>query len=348
VTSKSSSQPILFDAFPSKPTLRDIADLVKRSGTEALTGADLRADAARYQEVSCRSALNRVQGMPFNWTLNPYRGCTHGCHYCFARRYHVQFEMNADDEFASVILVKRNFVEVLEGELDRPSWMREHVAFGTATDPYQPIEGHYRLTRRAIEALARGRTPIGLVTKGPMVVRDRDVLLDLTRAAGCTIYVSVPTVDDAAWRTLEPGTAHPLQRLRAVRELIDAGVNAGVLMAPIVPGFSSSPSKLERTIKAIADHGARFVGCNIMYLQDGTRTHFLKFIEREFPSMTPRFERLYVSKHPPAAYRDEVKGMVRMLQQRYGLAPREKAPASAASTAHGQESPDPEQVGFAW
>ena len=179
--------------------------------------------------------------MPFDWTLNPYRGCTHGCHYCFARRYHVQFEMNADDEFASVILVKRNFVDVLRRELDRPSWTREHVALGTATDPYQPIEGHYRLTRAVASRRWRARrTPIGLVTKGPMVVRDRDVLLDLTRAAGCTVYMSVPTVDEDAWRTLEPGTAHPLQRLRAVRELVDAGINAGVLMAPIVPGFSSS------------------------------------------------------------------------------------------------------------
>ena len=156
---------------------------MKEGGTAALTEAETRADQARYQEVTCRSALNRVEGMPFNWTLNPYRGCTHGCHYCFARRYHVQFEMNADDEFASVILVKHNIVEVLARELDRPSWTREQVAVGTATDPYQPIEGHYKLTRRAIQALTRGRTPMGLVTKGPMVVRDIDVLGEHMRAA---------------------------------------------------------------------------------------------------------------------------------------------------------------------
>ena len=137
--------------------------------------------------------------------------------------------------------------------------------------------------------------------------------------------MSVPTVDEDAWRTLEPGTAHPLQRLRAVRELVDAGVNAGVLMAPIVPGFSSARDKLERTIKAIADHGARFVGCNVMYLQDGTRTHFMKFIEREFPAMLPRYEKLYVKKYPPDAYRKEVKAMVRVLQERYGLTKRENA-----------------------
>jgi DNA repair photolyase len=337
--------PLFLDLRGNKPTTRDIADAVKRGGTSALTGAERRADHARYQEVTCRSALNRVRGMPFNWTLNPYRGCTHGCHYCFARRYHVQFEMNADDEFASVILVKRNVAAVLGRELDRPSWTREVVAVGTATDPYMPIEGHYRLTRSCLEALARGRTPIGLVTKGPMIVRDRDVLMDVARAARCSVYVSVPTVDEEAWRILEPGTAHPLQRLRAVRELVDAGVNTGVLMAPIVPGFSSSRTKLERTLKSIADHGARFVGCNVMYLQDGTRSHFMKFLEREFPSMVPRYERLYAAKYPPNAYRREVQGMVRALQQRYGLTRREHARAARDEP---EEAKAPEQVGFGW
>src|SRR5471030_2301409 len=128
-----SSFPLLFDLGSTKPTTRDIARTVKAGGTAALTDAERRADEARYQEVTCRSALNRVDGMPFKWTLNPYRGCTHGCHYCFARRYHVQFEINADDEFASVILVKRNFVEVLARQLDRPAWVRELVALGTAT-----------------------------------------------------------------------------------------------------------------------------------------------------------------------------------------------------------------------
>jgi DNA repair photolyase len=342
------THPLLFDHGRKSPTTRDIATLVKEGGTEALTEAERRADQARYQEVTCRSALNRVEGMPFNWTLNPYRGCTHGCHYCFARRYHVQFEMNSDDEFASVILVKKNFVEVLTRELDRPSWKREHVAFGTATDPYQPIEGHYGLTRRAIEALARGRTPIGLITKGPMVVRDRDVLVELTRAADCTVYMSVPTVDEEAWRTLEPGTAPPMQRLRAVRELVDAGVKAGVLMAPVVPGFSTSPAKLERTIKAIADHGASFVGCNVMYLQDGTRTHFMKFIEREFPAMLPRFERLYAAKYPPESYRKQVQAVVRMLQERHGVRRREEATRREQPVAEAASSLEAEQVAFRW
>ena len=345
------ANPLLFH-LDLRPTTRQVADRVKAGGVDALTEAERRADQATYQEVDCRSALNRVKGMPFDWTLNPYRGCTHACHYCFARRYHTQFELDSDDQFASVILVKRNFVEVLRHELDKPSWQRDQVALGTATDPYQPIEGRYKLTRRTIEALANARTPTGIVTKGPMIVRDRDVLIELSRAASCTVCMSVPTVDEDAWRTLEPGTAHPMQRLRAVRELADAGINAGVLMAPIVPGFSSSRSKLERTIKAIADHGARFVGCNVMYLQDGTRTHFMQFIAREFPAMQPRFERLYTKKYPPDNYRKEIQGLVRVLQDRYGLRKRRSADeAIAGGVAGGAAEPDapqPEQVAFRW
>ena len=335
--------PLLFDLGAKKPTTRQIADAVRHGGTAALTEAERRADEARYQEVTCRSALNSVKGMPFEWTLNPYRGCTHGCHYCYARRYHVQFEMNADDEFASIILVKKNFVEVLRRELARPSWTGDYVAVGTATDCYQPIEGHYKLTRGALVALAEARNAAGIVTKGPMVVRDRDVLQTLARAAGCTVYMSVPTVDEHAWQLLEPGTAPPLQRLRAVRELVDAGINAGVLMNPIVPGFSSSRAKLERTIKTIADHGARFVGCNVMFLEAGTRVHFMKFLEREFPSWLPRYEKLYAKKYAPKAYRKEIQGMVRLLQQRYGVSDREGVNRDAP------RSPvEPEQVAFAW
>ena len=340
-----SAFPLLFDLGTANPTTRDIAKAVKAGGTAALTEAERRADQARYQEITCRSALNRVRGMPFEWTLNPYRGCTHGCHYCYARRYHTQFEMNADDEFASMILVKKNFVDILTRELARPSWSGEYIAVGTATDCYQPIEGHYKLTRRAIAALLRARNPMGVVTKGPMIVRDRDLLVALSKITTCTVYMSVPTVDEEAWQRLEPGTAHPLQRLRAVRELVDAGVNAGVLMNPIVPGFTSSRAKLERTVKAIADHGARFVGCNVMYLQDGTRTHFMKFIEREFPSMLPRFERLYIKKYPPDAYRKEVQAMVRVLQERYGVRKRKEADAEQTPAAALHET---EQVGFAW
>jgi DNA repair photolyase len=290
----------LFDLGRKPPTTRTIALQVREHGTGSLDQAQLRADAARYQEVTCRSALNRVEGMPFNWTLNPYRGCTHGCHYCFARRYQTQFELGPDDEFSSLIFVKVNFAEVLRQELDKPSWTRDLVALGTATDPYQPIEGHYKLMRRSIEALIAARTPVGIVTKGPMVVRDRDLLAELSTVADCTVCLSVPTVDEDAWRALEPGTAHPLQRLRAVRTLREVGVNAGVLMAPVVPGFTTQTSRLEATIKAVADHGAAFCGANVMYLKGGTKDHFMGFLAREFPHMVTSYERLYAGAYASA------------------------------------------------
>jgi DNA repair photolyase len=321
--------PLLFDLAAERPTTRDVANRVKAHGAlEGLPDADHRADGASYQEVTCRSALNPVKGMPFKWTLNPYRGCTHGCHYCFARRYHVQFELDSSDAFSSVILVKRNVVDVLRRELDRPSWKREYVAVGTATDVYQPIEGHYKLTRSALEALARARTPAGVITKGPMVVRDKDVLLELAKRAGCTVYMSVPTVDEGAWRILEPGTAHPLQRLRAVRELNDAGVRAGVLMNPIVPGLTSQPAKLENTIKAIADHGAAFMGTNLLYLKDGTRVHFMNFLEKHFPELATKYHRLYRGAYAPDSYAKEVRGMVKMLQKKYRVSKRDEDDSS--------------------
>ena len=332
----SSTGATLFDLTPRRPTMRRLADLIKQERASRRTGAPVlpdavhRADNADYQEVTCRTALNRVRGMPFAWTLNPYRGCTHGCHYCFARRYQTHLELDTDDEFSSVILVKVNFDEVLRRELACPGRQGDLIGFGTATDPYQPIEGHYRLTRRALEALVEQPSPVGLVTKGPMVVRDLDVLVELSRRAACTVHMSVPTVDEDAWRALEPGTAHPLQRLRAVRTLADAGVEAGVLVAPVVPGLTSQPAKLDRTIKAIADHGARFCGAIVMHLDGGTRDHFMRFLGREFPELAPRVGRLYAGKYAPKRYRDQVHGVLKLMRQRYGL---QTGPSRSATTA---------------
>jgi DNA repair photolyase len=310
---------LLFDLGRKPPTTKMIALQVREHGAGSLDQAQRRADEARYQEITCRSALNPVKGMPFNWTLNPYRGCTHGCHYCFARRYQTQFELGPGDEFSSLIFVKVNFPDVLRRELDKPTWTREQVALGTATDPYQPIEGHYKLTRRTIEALIAGRTAVGIVTKGPMVVRDAELLAELTRVAGCTVCVSVPTVDEDAWRALEPGTAHPLQRLRAVRTLRQAGVKAGVLMMPVVPGFTTQPSKLEATIKAIAEHDAAFLGSNVMYLKGGTKDHFMTFLDREFPHLVTNYQRLYAGAYAASAYVKEVRALVEMFKARHGM-----------------------------
>ena len=331
--------PLLFDLGKAKPTTREIADLIRLGGgVDALTEATRRADAARYQEVRCRSALNPVKGMPFEWTLNPYRGCTHGCHYCYARRYHTQFELGADDEFASVIFVKTNFVEVLRRELQKPSWTGDYVAVGTATDCYQPIEGHYKLTRGALEALCDHRNPVGVVTKGPMIVRDADVLSDLCRTAEGCVYISVPCIDEDVWRELEPGTAPPMQRLRAVRQLVDAGVRTGVLMNPIVPGLSSRPALMEQTMKAIADHGAHFVGCNVMHLEGGTRDHFTRWLESAHPELVDGYHRLYARKYAPPSYRKEVHAVFAALRDKYGLGVRRPSPPGH-STPRGADSP---------
>jgi DNA repair photolyase len=309
-----------------RPTTRAIADAVRGVGAAALPSAERKADDARYQEVRCRSALNFVKGMPFEWTLNPYRGCTHGCHYCFARRYHKQFELDSGDEFASVILVKTNFVEVLARELARSKWQRDLVAVGTATDPYQPIEGHYRLTRQSLAELAASRTPVSIVTKGPMVVRDIDVLKDVGAAAKCTVCMSVPSVDEDAWRKMEPGTAHPLQRLRAVRALTRAGIRAGVLMAPLVPGITTPRHGIEATLAAIADHGASFVGANVLHLEGGTRDHFFKFLGQTYPHLVDGYVRLYANgvKRVPKAYSQAVQDAVSDARERAGMSGRGK------------------------
>jgi DNA repair photolyase len=310
---------LLFDLGRS-PTTRDVAKLVKEGGISALPDARRRGDAATYQEVRCKSALNRVKGKAYmQWSLNPYRGCTHGCHYCFARRYHSHLELDAGDQFASVIFVKTNFVEVLRRELDRPSWKKESIGFGTATDPYQPIEGTYKISRGVIEALRDAATPVGIVTKGPMVVRDIDVLQELSKVATCRVHMSVPTVDEDAWDKLEPGVAHPMQRLKAVRQLVDAGIDCGVLMAPIVPGFSTQPAKLERTVKAIADSGATSVGAMVMHMDGGTRDHFMALLQREYPDLVAQYEQLYASRYVRKDYETRVQDVVSLMRQRYGL-----------------------------
>ncbi len=188
-----------------------------------------------YEEIQACSALNRVDNMDFQWSLNPYRGCVHGCHYCFARRYHALYDLGAGQDFTGIIIVKTNLPELLRKELSRPNWRQHTVAIGTATDPYQPIEGKYRLTRRCLQALCDFYTPVTLVTKGTMAVRDVDVLSDLARTAGCVVCFSVTTLNQDLWRRLEPGTPPPLKRLQAMETLVSRGVPAGVLMSPLVP-----------------------------------------------------------------------------------------------------------------
>jgi DNA repair photolyase len=198
----------------------------------------------------------------------------------------------------------------LTRELRRSTWSRELVAVGTATDPYQPIEGHYRLTRQCLEALVEGATPFSIVTKGPMVVRDLDILRRATQGAGCQVFVSVPSVDARAWARLEPGTAPPEQRLRAARQLTDAGIDTAVMMMPLVPGITTSRSSIRATVQAIERAGLRFAGVNVAHLEAGVREHFMAFLGREYPALVAGYERLYPRAYAPADYCRQVRTTV--------------------------------------
>jgi DNA repair photolyase len=281
--------------------------------------------AARYVESQAKSVLNQVQGMGFRWSANPYRGCVHGCHYCFARRYHAYLELGTGDDFSGVIVVKVNAVEVLRRELARPAWRRETVALGTATDPYQPVEGRYRLTRGMLEAFADARTPVSVVTKGPMVIRDRDVLASVRERAGVSVCVSLTTLDPDRWRRLEPGTAPPHQRLRAVAALAAAGIPVGVLLAPIVPGLTTDRANLEAVVRGAAEHGAAFLGAGVLHLEPGVREHFDGFLQADTPGLLPLYQRLYRGTRAPTGVERSLTAAVDELRQRYGLRDRPAA-----------------------
>src|SRR5437763_8415534 len=204
---------------------------------------------AEYREEPCKVALNRVKGMAFDWSLNPYMGCVHRCTFCYVRAFERRADRPSDDRYGRSIRVKVNVVEVRRRELARASWQRETVAIGAATDPYQPAEGRYRLTRACIEAFAEAPSPFSIITRGPLIVRDVDVLVEAARSARVSVTFSVPTLDHEIWSRTEPGTAPPRQRLRALSRVVDAGIEAGVGMAPILPGISSRPSQIAEDVR---------------------------------------------------------------------------------------------------
>ena len=271
-----------------------------------------------YREEPCRSALNPVWGMPFAWSLNPYMGCAHRCTFCYVRAFEARADRPSDDRYGASIRIKTNIAEVLRRELSRASWRREAVAIGAATDPYQPAEGRYRLTRACIVELARAETPFSIVTRGPLVIRDVDALQDAARRVDVSVNVSVPTLDERVWRTTEPGTAPPSQRLEIVRRLVAAGIETSVAMAPILPGLSDSTAQLETVVRAARDAGASQIWANLLYLKPGTREHFLSALSRDWPEESTRYEELYDSRaYLPGPAVESVRRRVRELARRH-------------------------------
>lgn len=246
-----------------------------------------------YVEVQAKSALNPVKGMGFGWSLNPYTGCEHRCAFCYVRAYELRADRPSDDRYGRTIRVKVNVAAVLRTELSRRSWRKETVVIGAATDPYQPAEGRFRLTRQCLQVLSDSSNPTGMITRGPMIVRDIDVLTELARRATVHVTFSIPTVDDDVWRRTEPGTAHPKQRLRAIEKLVAAGLDVGVGMAPILPGLSDRPDRLEAVVKAARAAGATGLWAGMLHLRDGTREHFMSVLDRHWPELVPRYEAAY-------------------------------------------------------
>jgi DNA repair photolyase len=275
---------------------------------------------AEYREEPCKVALNRVKGMAFGWSLNPYMGCVHRCTFCYVRHFERRADRPFDDRYGASIRVKTNVAEVLRGELARASWERESVAIGAATDPYQPAEGRYRLTRGCLEALRDASNPFSVITRGPLIVRDADVLAEAAHRASVSVTFSIPTLDEEVWRRTEPGTAHPRQRLRALKTLVDAGIKASVGMAPILPGISDESTSLAAVIRAAREAGACGVWANLLYLKPGTREHFLSALAEDFPDQLERYERLYARRaYLPKEKTKPVRDQVAALAKEYGI-----------------------------
>lgn len=277
-------------------------------------------DRTRYIEIDVRSALNRVDSyrLPgLKWSLNPYRGCRHGCVYCYARYTHTFLELDPDADFSATVFVKRNLVQALRQDLRRPSWRREHVSIGTATDPYQPIEGRYRLTRGALQVLYEQWTPASLITKNTMAVRDAAIMAALARRAGFRLIVSITTLDEALARTLEPDVPGPYQRLAAVRTLAQAGVPVAVAVAPILPGLNDDEAGLKAVIEAAYDHGADIAFHQVLRLYEATRPTLFRYLDRHRPDLLPRYRRMYgAGQEAPSSYREAIAARIAVLDRR--------------------------------
>jgi DNA repair photolyase len=251
-----------------------------------------------FHEVRAKSALNRVPGgrYGFNWTVNPFRGCSHACAYCFARRTHVYLDMDAGRDFEREIVVKVNVPELLRAELARPSWKRDLVALGTNTDPYQWVESRYRFMPEILKALEEANTPVSVLTKSPLLLRDIDLFEQMSKHLPVSVNLSIPTLDEDAWRATEPHTPSPSARLDAVAELRKRGIDSGVLIAPLMPGINDDPDQVQPIVDRAREAGATFLGGVALHLRDEVRDVFFGWLETKRPDLLPRYEKLYAGK----------------------------------------------------
>ena len=279
-------------------------------------------------EIQARSLINQVPGashVPFRWTINPYRGCGHACVYCFARKTHTYLDLDSGRDFDSKIVVKVNAGELVRRELSSPKWTGEPIAMGTNTDPYQRAEGRYRLMREILAALRDRGNPFSILTKGTLILRDLDLISDAARRTDVSVAVSLGSVDERLWRDVEPGTPSPLRRLEVVRQFAASGVGCSVLMAPILPGLSDSPERIDETVAALAEAGASSVTPLLLHLRSGAREWYREWLQREHPQLVPLYARLYRNgAYLPKSYQQDVLDLVDEAKQRHGLAARER------------------------
>ncbi len=274
-----------------------------------------------FLHVRARRVINEVpkaSRMPFRWTINAYRGCSHACSYCFARPTHEYLGMNMGDDFDRRIVVKVNAVERVRAELAPGRWAGEHIAMGTNTDPYQRCEGKYRLTRGIVAVLAAAANPFSILTKSTLILRDIDLLAEAARRAEVRANFSIGTLDTDVWRMSEPGTPHPLRRIEAVARLNEAGVPSGVLVAPVLPGISDAPEQLDAVVKACVEAGARFISPLLLHLRAGVRDHYLSWLAGARPDLLERYHRLYPNAYAPTRTQDELGATVRAMVERHG------------------------------
>jgi DNA repair photolyase len=289
------------------PGHRDPATIRRFDAPEALD--------MRFYEIQAKSAINRVPSasqMPFRWTINPYRGCSHACLYCFARPTHKYLDFDAGRDFEREIVVKVNAPEVVRAELRRPSWKGEHVAMGTNTDPYQWVESRYKLMPGIWEAFRDARNPCSILTKSPLLLRDIELMKEIAAVTQIHANLSIPTLDAKAWRATEPHTPHPRARLEAVAELNRAGIPTGVLIAPLMPGINDAPEQVEPLLEAAAAAGATGIGGIALHLRGDVRKLFFDWLRAHRRELLPLYEKLYArGAYAPVGERRRLAALVR-------------------------------------